>query len=167
MSDEDRAATIAKLEEMSPDQRLWLFRMAFGMGMLLESSVVELAVPVGRALTGRRGVQAGPALGSLLTFLAFQAWMSTLAREETPDGGTTHEEDEPSPLDRFLERTLFSGAEYLPALGAVLPATVILRQRSALWGLLLWPFVRFVAVFVLAADAARLKKRRDADAAES
>lgn len=167
MSDEDRAAAIAKLEDMSPDQRLWLVQVMLGMGLLIESSVVEIAVPVGRALAGKRGVQAGPALGSLLTFLAFQAWTSRVAREVTPEGATTDEDHEPSLLDRWLERTLFSGAEYLPALGAVLPATVVLRKRSPLWGLALWPLVRFAGITVLVADAARLSKRHPDDAPAS
>jgi hypothetical protein len=163
MSEGERAATIAKFEDMPPHQRLWLVRMLFGMGLLLESSVVELAVPVARAFAGRRGVQTGPALGSLLTFMAFQAWMSTVAPEETTEGVAADEDDEPGPLDRWLERTLFSGAEYLPAFGAVLPATVVLRKRSPLWGRLLWPLVRIAAVTVLVADASGLKKRHDPD----
>lgn len=144
---------------MSPQQRLWFVQVLLGLGLLVESSVVEIAVPVGRALAGKRGVQTGPALGSLLTFLAFRAWTSTLAPEETSEGATADEDDEPSLLDRWLERTLFSGAEYLPALGAVLPATIVLRRRSPLWGLVLWPAVRLIAVFVLVADAARNAKR--------
>jgi hypothetical protein len=163
MSEEERAAAIAKLEDMPPHQRLWLVQVMLGMGLLIESSVVELAVPVGRALAGKRGVQTGPALGSLLTFLAFQAWTSTLAREQTAEG-VTAADDEPGLLDRWLERTLFSGAEYLPAFGAVLPATVVLRRSSPLWGLLLWPLVRMAAVTVLVADASRLKKRHASDA---
>jgi hypothetical protein len=148
---------------MPVHQRLWFAQVMLGMGLLIESSVVEIAVPVGRALAGRRGVQTGPALGSLLTFLAFRAWTSALAPEDAPEGAATGDHDEPSLLDRWLERSLFSGAEYLPALGAVLPATVVLRRRSPLWGLALWPLVRFAAITVLVADAARLKERHPAD----
>jgi hypothetical protein len=164
ITEQDRAAVIARLESMPPHEQLWFFQLLVGMGLVIHSSVVELAVPVGRALAGRRGVQTGPALGSLLTFLAFRAYTSAIGAKVTAEGGSAGEDDADSRLGRWLDRTFFSGAEYLPAFGAALSSTVVLRKRSPLWGLALWPVVRVVAVMVLAADASRLKKRHAADA---
>ena len=149
--------------DLRPHQRLWFARVLVGMGLLIESSVVELAVPVGRALAGKRGVQTGPALGSLLTFLVLQAYTSAVGLERAAERASADRDDVDGRVERWLERTLFSGAEYLPAFGAVLPATVVLRKRSPLWGLALWPVVRIIAVTVLAADASRLKKRHATD----
>jgi hypothetical protein len=165
MSDEERAAVIARFEDMPPHHRLWLAQVMLGMALLLESSVVELAVPVGRALARKRGIQTGPALGSLLTFLAFQAWTTVIAREVTRDDDSPDDDGE-GRRDRWLERILFSGAEYLPAVGAVLPGTVVLRNRSPLWGLALWPLVRVIGVFVLVGEAARLKRSHAGDEQE-
>ena len=149
--------------DLRPHQRLWFLQVLLGMGLLVESSVVELAVPVGRALAGKRGVQTGPALGSLVTFLAFQAYTTAIGREAMSDDGPADEEAVESRLQRWLDRTILSGAEYLPAFGAVLPATVVLRKRSPLWGLALWPLVRLIAATVLAAEASRLAKLHPAD----
>ena len=152
--------------DLRPHQRLWFAQLLLGMGLLIQSSVVELAVPVGRALAGKRGVQTGPALGSLFTFLVFQAYTSAVGPQVTARGDSPPEDDVDSPLERWLERTLFSGAEYLPAFGAALSSTVVLRKRSPLWGLALWPLVRLIAVTVLVADAARLKERHAVDEPE-
>lgn len=149
--------------DLRPHQRLWFARLLLGMGLLIQSSVVELAVPVGRALAGRRGVQTGPALGSLLGFLAFQAYTSAVGSKMISEGDPPEADDGDSRTDRWLERTIFSDAEYLPAFGAALSATVVLPKRSPLWGLALWPLVRLIAVIVLAADASRLKKRHATD----
>lgn len=147
-------------------QRLWFVQVLLGMGLLIQSSVVELAVPVGRALAALRGVQTGPALGSLLTFLVFQAYTSVVGAKVASGGNSPEKDDVDGRLGRWLDRTISSGAEYLPAFGAVLPATVVLQKRSPLWGLALWPVVRLVAVMVLVADPSRLKKRHATDAQE-
>ena len=159
-----RADLTRLVAELRPHQRLWFAQVLLGMGQLIQSSVVALAVPVGRALAGKRGVQTGPALGSLLTFLVFQAYTSAVGPERTSERDSLDEDDDDSRLERWLERILFSGAEYLPAFGAALSSTVVLRTRSPLWGLALWPVVRAIGVVVLAADASRLKKRHAAGA---
>ncbi|SDF83562.1 hypothetical protein SAMN05660662_3567 [Blastococcus aurantiacus] len=164
--DQARAALGARWREMPVHQQLWSVQVLLGMGLLIESSVVEIAVPVGRALAGKRGVQTGPALGSLLTFLAFQAYTTAIGHEAMSQDGPADEEAVESRLQRWLDRTILSGAEYLPAFGAVLPATVVLRKRSPLWGLALWPLVRLIAVTVLAAEASRLKKLHGPDASK-
>ena len=148
--------------DLRPHQRLWFARVLVGMGLLIESSVVELAVPVGRALAGKRGVQTGPALGSLLTFLVFQAYTSAVGTKKISEGDAP-EDDVDSRLERWLERILFSGAEYLPAFGAALSSTVVLRKRSPLRGLALWPLVRLIAIVVLVVDASRLAELHPAD----
>lgn len=145
---EDARAEVGRfLAELRPHQRMWFAQVLLGMGLLVESSVVELAVPVVRTVTGKRGVQTGPALGSLVTFLAFQAYTTAIGREVTSEGGAR--------------------AEYLPAFGAVLPGSVVLRKRSPLWGLALWPLVRLIAVCVLVAEASRLAKLHPADEART
>ena len=161
--DQARAALDARWREMPTHHQLWFLQVLLGMGLLIHSSVVELAVPVGRALAGRRGVQTGPALGSLVTFLAFQAYTSAVRSKVTSEGDSAEADDVDGGFGRWLDRTFFSGVEYLPAFGAALSSTVVLRTRSPLWGLALWLLVRLVAVAVLAADAARLKKRQTAD----
>ena len=161
--DQARAALDARWREMPTHHQLWFLQVLLGMGLLIHSSVVELAVPVGRALAGKRGVQTGPALGSLLTFVAFHAYTSAVGSKVTSEGDSAGADDVDGGFGRWLDRTFLSGAEYLPAFGAALSSTVVLRTRSPLWGLALWPLVRLVAVTVLAADAARLKKRHAAD----
>jgi len=142
---------------------VWFAQVLLGMVQFSDSSAVELAVPVVRALAGERGVQTGPALGSLVTFLALQARITATGREVASHGVATAERDDVGPLDRWLERTVFSGAAYLSAFGAVLPATVVLRRRSPLWGLALWPLVRLIGVTALAAEGVRLAKLHPAD----
>jgi len=154
---------IERLESIPPHQRLWLAQIMVGMGLLTQSTFVELAVPVGRALAGRRGVQTGPALGGLLVFLAFQTYTTAIGRELASDGGAPAEDEVDSRLHGWLDRMILSGADYLPAFGAALSSTVVLRQRSPLWGLALWPLVRLIAVTVLAAEAGRLAKLHPAD----
>ena len=151
-----------KLADLPPYQRVWLAQVILGVGLLAVSSPVELAVPAIRALSRKRGVQTGAALGSLLSFLAGQAYSTTIRRqlgeESSADNG-----DRDHWSDRWMTRVIFSGAVVLPAAGAVLPATVVLRKRSPLWGLGLWLSVRLVAATVLAVDASRLNRRREAE----
>ena len=162
-TDKARADLERFFADLRPHQRLWLFKVMAGMGLVMESSVVELAVPVGRALAGKRGVQTGPALGSLVAFLAFYAYTSAIGREVLSEDGSAADEVVESRLQRWLDRTILSGAEYLPAFGAALPATVVLWNRSPLWGLALWPVVRLIAVLVLVAEAARIAESHPAD----
>ncbi len=124
-------------------------------------------MPLVRFVGGRRGIQTGAALGSLLWFLAGRAYSGAMLRQLIAEGTTSADPDHESwyeRYDRLITRLLFSGAVWLPSAGAVLP-TVVLRKRSPLWGLALWLVVRLCAVTVLAVDASRLKKRQEAQAA--
>ena len=151
---QERAAEVqARLAASPPHVRLLLARTLITALVLAIASPVELAVPVVRALLGRRGVQTGPAVGSLLAFGAGLVFVGRPADEESDDAGPS------SRIDRALDRALISSAVVLPSLGALLPFTVVARRRSALWGLPLWVLVRLAAVFVLAEAADRAKKK--------
>ena len=154
MSEEARDAALRRFADLSPERRGWFVHLIVGGGVLASSSPVELAVPVVRALSGRRAIQTGPASATLVVFLAARAYLSVVLRqlgsETTADTDSTHWSD---PL---MTRLVVSGAVVLPAVGAVLPATVVLRGRSPLWGLGLWFVVRLIAVTRLAADASQL-----------
>ena len=152
-----------RFADLHPNQRVWFLQVIIGSGLLSGSSPAELAVPVIRALLHRRGVQTGAAVGSLLSFLVGQTYLTAVRRRldaESP----TDDADRAHRSDRWMTQVIFSGAVVLPAAGAVLPGTVVLHERSPLWGLVLWPLVRLVAGTVLAVDASRLKARREADA---
>ena len=151
------------LQEMSPDQRVWLVQVLISAGGLAASSPVELAVPAVRLLARRRGVQAGAALGTLLSFLVTQAYGVLVRRQVLAGEASGNTADDDRWYDRWMTRVVFSGTVVLPAAGAVLPGTIVARTRSPLWGLGLWVAVRLVAVTVLAADASRLKAHRTGD----
>jgi hypothetical protein len=157
MSDQEKAALIQKWADYPPSTRLWLGGVLLDTVLLGLSSPVELAVPVIRTLLGRRGVQTGAALGSLVSFLAGHAYFAAIAPRAASDDSTDHW------TDPWMHHVLFSGAVALPAAGALLPATVVLRSRSPLWGLALWLPVRLAAGAVVAEQASRLDKRRKAD----
>jgi Ca2+/Na+ antiporter len=144
------------LADLAPYQRVWTAKLVVGTVLLALSSPVEIAVPLVRALLRKPGVQTGAALGSLLSFLAGWAYFTTIARR--PHSETA--------IDRWMNRLIFSGAVVLPAAGAVLPITVVMRRRSPLWGWVLWLVVRLLASTVMAEEADRLKKRRKAEEAE-
>lgn len=101
-------------------------------------------------------------MGSLLSFLVVQAYLLLIKRQVIAEGSA----DRPASdhlSDLPMTRAIIAGAVVLPAAGGLLRRTVVMRERTPLWGLALWLVVRFVASFVLAADASRLKKRRQAE----
>lgn len=156
-----------KFEELSPDQRIWFLQVIIGMGLLAGSSPIELSVPVIRTLLQKRGVQTGAPLGSLLSFLVAQVCLVVIRRSlesESPSDEGSHRDHW---FDRWMTEVIFAGAVVLPAVGGLVPGAVVMRKRSPLWGLALWLPVRFVAALVLAVDASRLKKRREAETGES
>jgi hypothetical protein len=161
-SEQNPDAVAQKLADLPPYQRVWFAQVILGLGLLAGSSPVELAVPAIRALSRKRGVQTGAALGSLLSFLAGQAYSTTI-RRQLDEESSADSVDRDHWSDRWMTRVIFSGAVVLPAAGAALPGTVVLRKRSPLWGLGLWLLVRLVAATVLAVDASRLKRRREAE----
>ena len=165
MSEGDRTAALERFADLSPERRGWFVHVLFGMGLLGLSSPVELAVPVIRAVSGRRGVQTGPALGSLLTFLAVRAYLTAIFRQLESDTLTDEDADSDHWSYPLMSVLVVSGVAVLPAAGAVLPATVVLHKRSPLWGLGLWFVVRFLAATRLAVDASRLPRPSPDDAA--
>lgn len=153
-------------EELSPDQRIWLLQVIIGMGLLAGSSPIELSVPVIRTLLQKRGVQTGGPLGSLLSLVVGQTCLVVMRRSlksESPSDEGSHRDHW---FDRWMTEAIFAGAVVLPAVGGLVPGTVVMRTRSPLWGLALWLLVRLVAAVVLAVDASRLKKRREAATGE-
>jgi len=163
---EDRAAALQRFADLPPERRGWFVQVLFGMGLLGLSSPVELAVPVIRVLAGRRGVQTGPALGSLLTFLAVRAYLAAVLRRLGSEASTDEDADSDHWSDPLVSVLVVSGVAVLPAVGAVLPATVVLHERSPLWGLGLWPVVRLLAATRLAVDASRLPRPPSTDDAD-
>ena len=127
--------------------------------MLSLSSVVEAAVPPLRALAGRGGVQVGPALGTLAAAALGVAAASRISQEA--EAGSDDQVVEPNgPIgDRWLEMVGIG----LPALGALLPVTVVARDRSPLWGWAHLPLPRVVAGMAMALRAGRNAKRRAGD----
>ena len=109
--------------------------------MLGPSFVVEAAVPSLRALGRRRGVQVGPAVGGLAAAAIGVAAASRISREAA--AGANDQVAEPHwPIrDRWLEMVGIG----LPTLGALLPTTVVARDRSPLWGWALLPLPRVIA----------------------
>ncbi len=159
-SDErDAAAALQKLAELAPEQRIWLAQVVLGAGLLAGSSPVELSVPAIRAVAGKRGVQTGAAMGSLLSFLVGQAYVVVIRRQLLAEDPVTEGASRDPFYDRWLTRAIVAGAVVLPAAGAALTTTVVLRRQSPLWGFALWLVVRLVAASVLATDASRLKRR--------
>jgi hypothetical protein len=141
------------------------FRRQFGgeilmMAVMLSlSSVVEAAVPPLRALGGRRGVQVGPAVGSLAAVALGVAEASHIFREveARPDDHVV--EPSRSIWDRWLEVVGVG----LPALGALLPVTVVARDRSPLWGWALLPVPRIIAIVIMVLRAGYNARRHAGD----
>lgn len=106
-------------------------------------------------------MQTGPALGSLLTFLAGRAYLSVIFRQL--DSVTSAPGDSDHWSDPLMTRLIVSGAVVLPAAGALMPATVVLHRRSPLWGLGLFVVVRLAAATRLAVDASRLPRPQTPD----
>jgi hypothetical protein len=141
------------LADLAPSQQVWLGKVILGGALLALSTPVELAVPLIRALSRQRGVQTGVAIGSLASFLLAQAHFTAATHRPPPA--------------TWMDRVILSAAMVLPAAGAVFPGTVVLPKRSPLWGWALWLVVRLLASTVLAEEASRLKKRREAEAASA
>jgi len=102
------------------------------------------------------GVQVGPPLGSLAAAALGVAAASRIYREA--EAGPNNQVVEPHrPIrDRWLEMVSIG----LPTLGALLPVTVVARDRSPLWG---WAFLalpRVIASVLMASRAGRNAKRR-------
>lgn len=114
------------------------------------STPVEAAVPLIRFAQGKRGVQGGPAIASLLSVAAGFALVDRIDRD--PDAS--------QPGDLAYHAVLI-GSGVLPAVAATLPFTVVLRGRSPLWGWALFFGVRLTTGFVGAAGVARAKRRLD------
>ena len=158
---------VQKLADLPAYQRIWFAQLLLGTALLAGSSPVELAVLVVRALLRQRGVQTGAAAGTLLSFSASHAYTTAIRRQLTTGASADDGAESDLRFDRWVTRAIFCGAVVLPAVGGVLPRTVVLRTRSPLWGLALWVLVRLVAAMVLAMDASRLKKRREAERAST
>jgi hypothetical protein len=126
--------------------RLLLSTMILGI-----STPVEVAVPLIRSVQGKRGVQSGPALASLLSVATGLALVDRIDRH--PDASHPGE---------LAYHAVLIGSGVLPAVAATLPLTVVLRGRSAFWGWALFFGVRLTTGFVLAKGVARAKRRLDA-----
>jgi hypothetical protein len=164
---QDIEAVTRKFEELSPEQRIWLLQVIIGVGLLAGSSPIELSVPVIRTLLQKRGVQTGAPLGSLLSFFVAQACLVVIRRSLESKSSSDEGSDRDHWFDRWMTEAILANAVVLPAVGGLVPGTVVMRKRSPLWGLALWLLVRLVAAVVLAVDASRLKKRREAETGES
>jgi hypothetical protein len=79
-SERDTAAAVQRFSELAPEQRIWFAQVIFGLGLLAGSSPVELSVPAIRTVAGKQGIQAGAAMGSLLSFLVSQAYFVAIRR---------------------------------------------------------------------------------------
>lgn len=138
-------------KDMPPHIRWLLPRLLLSTIILGVSTPVEIAVPLVRTAQDKRGVQSGPAIGSLVSVATGLALVDRVERH--PDSSV--------PGERSFTAALIGGA-LLPAAAAALPVTVVLRGRSPLWGWALWISVRLTTAFVLAVGVARAKRRLDA-----
>jgi hypothetical protein len=134
--------------DLPPHIRWLMPRLLLSTLLLGVSTPVEAAVPLIRLVLGKRGVQSGPAIASLLTVATGLALAARV--EEHPDSAV--------PGDLSFTAILVSGA-LLPTLASTLPHTVILRGRSPLWGWALWLGVRLTTAAVLAESVGRAKQR--------
>ena len=159
--EQDVDAARRRLAEASPAQLIWLAQVLLGGGVLAASTPVELAVVALRVLTRRRGVQVGAAAGTLVSFVVTHVYGTVIRRQLVSEETSGAAPDDDPRSDRWTAHVVFAGAVVLPAAGAFVPATVVGRTRSPLWGLGLWVVVRVVAVTVLVADAGRLHARRE------
>jgi hypothetical protein len=127
----------------------WLVpRLLLTTMVLSLATPVEVAVPVVRSVRGRRGVQVGPAIASLSSVAAGLALAAAV--EEHPESVVAGERS-------FT--ALLAAAVVVPASAAFLPATVVLRGRSPLWGWALWLGVRLSSAALLAGGVDRARKR--------
>ena len=134
--------------DLPPHMRWLMPRLLLSTVLLGLSTPVEIAVPVIRSLQRKRGVQSGPAIVSLASVVTGLALAARV--EQHPES--------PPPESRVFT-TLIAGALVLPASAAALPATVVLRGRSPLWGWALWIIVRLAAAALLANGVDRAKRR--------
>jgi hypothetical protein len=131
-------------EDPPPHLRWLLPRLLLSTMVLGAATPVELAVPLIRTAQDRRGVQSGPVLASLLCVAVVLALAERV--EQHPDSSM--------PGEAAFTAALGAGA-VLPAVAAVLPATVVLPRRSPLWGWALWLGGRLVTAVVLALGVRR------------
>jgi hypothetical protein len=116
--------------------------------LLAVSTPVEAAVPLVRVVQGKRGVQSGPAIASLLSVATGLALVARL--EKHPESSVLDDQ----PLTAVL-----IGAAAVPTVASALPMTVVCRHRSPLWGWALWAGVRVTTAFALAEGVDRAKRR--------
>lgn len=144
---------VTKLQEGPAYQRRFFAQVLLAGLMFALSSLVEVVVPLVRVLLRRRGVQAGPAIGSLLAFVGGFVWLSRVDAEDERD------QEGNGPVAAVREHLMEIAAVGLPTLGALLPATVVARHRSPLLAWALLPLPRIVGSFLLAWSIDRAKKR--------
>lgn len=152
-SADETPAWVTKLQNGPEYQRRFFAQVLLAGLMFALSSVVELAVPLLRFSMGRRGVQAGPAIGSLLAFVGGFLWLSRV------DAGDERAEMGGGPLVVVKDHSIEIAAVGLPALGALLPATVVARGRSPLLAWALMPVPRIAGSVLLAWSIDRAKRR--------
>ena len=138
-------------KDLPPHMRWLVPRLLLSTMLLGISTPVEAAVPLIRIMRGKRGVQSGPAIASLLSVAT---GLALAARVESRSGSS-------GPGELPFTAALI-GAAVLPAAAAAVPFTVVLRGRSPLWGWALWLGVRLTSAVVLARGVARAKRRLDA-----
>lgn len=154
--DDELPAWVKGLREGPEHQRRFFAQLLTVTLMFAVSLVVEVAIPPLRALLGRRGVQTGPAIGSLLAFLVGWVDTSRLLSDENAERG-----EEDVPADRPIrDRWLEIAALGLPTLGAFMPFTVVARSRSPLWAWGLVPGPRLVGSVIMALIADGRGRRR-------
>jgi hypothetical protein len=134
--------------DLPPHMRWLVPRLLLTTVLFALATPVEVAVPVVRSVQGRRGVQSGPAIAGLSSVAAGLALVAAVERK--PESVIAGERS-------FT--AVIAAAVVLPASAAFLPATVVLRGRSPLWGWALWLGVRLSAAALLATGADRARKR--------
>jgi len=140
----------APAKDMPPHLQWLAPRLLLSTMILGVATPVEAAVPLIRTAQGKRGVQCGPAIASLLSVTTGLALAERV--EKHPDASL--------PGEFSFTAVLVAGGA-LPAVAAMLSRTVVLRERSPLWGWALFLAVRLTTGLVLAEGVGRAKRRLD------